>query len=202
VKTWLLEINKMAEWKGVSSNASRDAEYSQADTTVDNLGWGIGQTWFGSAAFAWTEAGLCWLEPNPAAACTDRITTLWAPRSLFRDDAYAATLAGAMQKSGQPCALHLRGTEFQLGVWRQLLTVEAGRTISYGQLAEQAGLGHQSARAVAGAVAANSVAVTVPCHRVLPANGGIGGFRWGSALKKALLTREGIPMAKFDRRAA
>jgi AraC family transcriptional regulator, regulatory protein of adaptative response / methylated-DNA-[protein]-cysteine methyltransferase len=86
-------------------------------------------------------------------------------------------------------ALHLMGTPFQLRVWAALLHIPPGRTISYQALAEQIGE-PRSARAVAGAVAANRIAVLVPCHRVVRSDGSPGGYRWGAARKVQLLEAE------------
>ncbi|MFP4271055.1 MAG: methylated-DNA--[protein]-cysteine S-methyltransferase, partial [Alphaproteobacteria bacterium] len=90
---------------------------------------------------------------------------------------------------GVPLALELHGTAFQLQVWRALVSLPAGRTTSYGELARALDAPTAS-RAVAGAVAANRVAVVVPCHRVIRAGGALGGYRWGLARKRALLNAE------------
>ena len=85
--------------------------------------------------------------------------------------------------------LALQGTAFQEKVWRHLLELGWGRRISYGALAH--GIGSSKAvRAVATAVAANPIALLVPCHRIIRANGSLGGFRWGRAFKQALLESE------------
>ncbi len=85
--------------------------------------------------------------------------------------------------------LDLRGTAFQIKVWRFLLSVRDGDVISYGEVA--AGIEKPKAvRAVASACAANRIGVLVPCHRVLRGNGSIGGYRWGLARKRALLDAE------------
>jgi O-6-methylguanine DNA methyltransferase len=74
-------------------------------------------------------------------------------------------------------------------VWKALAAIPYGETRTYGEIADA--IGHPRAvRAVARACASNPVAIVIPCHRVLPASGGTGGYRWGPARKKALLTRE------------
>ncbi|HKK71691.1 MAG TPA: methylated-DNA--[protein]-cysteine S-methyltransferase [Candidatus Krumholzibacteria bacterium] len=88
-----------------------------------------------------------------------------------------------------PLALHLRGTNFQIQVWRALLRIPSGRIVDYGALAEAVGR-PGAARAVGAAVGANPVAVLVPCHRVLRRHGQLGGYRWGTGRKLALLGRE------------
>ena len=85
--------------------------------------------------------------------------------------------------------LDLRGTAFQMKVWRFLLSVREGVVITYGELATQIDQ-PGAARAVASACATNRIAVLVPCHRVLRANGSLGGYRWGLKRKRALLDAE------------
>jgi AraC family transcriptional regulator of adaptative response/methylated-DNA-[protein]-cysteine methyltransferase len=85
--------------------------------------------------------------------------------------------------------LDLRGTAFQLRVWQALRRIKPGKTTSYGEIARLIGK-PQSARAVARACAANTVAVAIPCHRVVKMNGDPGGYRWGVERKRILLGRE------------
>jgi O-6-methylguanine DNA methyltransferase len=85
--------------------------------------------------------------------------------------------------------LDLRGTPFQRAVWAALRRIPPGRTETYGEVAARIGR-PGAARAVARACAANPVALLVPCHRVVPASGGTGCWRWGVARKRALLARE------------
>lgn len=86
-------------------------------------------------------------------------------------------------------ALDLRGTVFQMKVWRFLLRLREGEAISYGELAARIGRS-KAIRAVAGACAANRIGILVPCHRVLCANGHLGGYQWGLERKQALLDAE------------
>ena len=102
-------------------------------------------------------------------------------------DALAACLRGDW---GCPVKLDLAGTAFQREVWRALAEIGPGETITYGGLAGRIGRTAASARAVGSAVGANPVPVLVPCHRVLPAGGGIGNYRLGSSIKGKLLTLE------------
>jgi len=101
--------------------------------------------------------------------------------------AFEAHIAGTLPRIDVP--LDLRGTAFQIRVWRFLLQVPDGDVISYAELA--AGMGAPNAvRAAASACAVNRIAVLVPCHRVLRGDGGLGGYRWGLERKRALLDRE------------
>jgi O-6-methylguanine DNA methyltransferase len=82
------------------------------------------------------------------------------------------------------------GSEFQRRVWRALRRIPPGRTATYGQIAQA--IGHPRAvRAVGGACGANPIPVLIPCHRVVAAGGGLGGFSGGLAWKRLLLAREG-----------
>lgn len=86
--------------------------------------------------------------------------------------------------------LDARGTNFQKRVWKALCAIETGATASYADIAKQIGA-PKATRAVAGACAANPLAVVIPCHRAIRADGALSGYRWGVARKQALLTREG-----------
>ncbi|MGC8523051.1 MAG: bifunctional DNA-binding transcriptional regulator/O6-methylguanine-DNA methyltransferase Ada [Acidibrevibacterium sp.] len=85
--------------------------------------------------------------------------------------------------------LDIRGTAFQERVWRALQAIPPGMTVSYAALAERIGA-KGAARAVAGACAANPLAVAIPCHRVVRSDGALSGYAWGVGRKRALLARE------------
>ena len=96
-------------------------------------------------------------------------------------------LRGAQRELDLP--LDMGGTEFQRRVWRALQAIPYGSTRTYTQVAED--LGQPTAtRAVASACAANTIALAIPCHRVLREDGSLSGYRWGLARKDALLTME------------
>ena len=86
--------------------------------------------------------------------------------------------------------LDIRGTAFQERVWRALRKIPIGSTATYAEIARRIGA-PRSVRAVAGACAANPVAIAVPCHRVVRKDGSLSGYRWGVERKRALLRREG-----------
>ncbi|MEM8867284.1 MAG: MGMT family protein [Verrucomicrobiota bacterium] len=87
--------------------------------------------------------------------------------------------------------LDLQGTDFQRSVWKELLKIPYGTTVSYGTIAAKVGRAKAS-RAVGSAVGANAICILVPCHRVLPASGKPGNYRWGAAIKRALLDAEQV----------
>ena len=90
---------------------------------------------------------------------------------------------------GHDLPLDVRGTAFQQRVWQALRQIPAGETASYAQIAQRIG-SPKSVRAVAGACAANTLAVAVPCHRVVRSDGALSGYRWGVERKRLLLERE------------
>ena len=90
---------------------------------------------------------------------------------------------------GLDLPLDVRGTAFQQRVWQALREIPAGSTVSYAELARRIGL-PTGARAVAGACAANALAVAIPCHRVVRNDGALSGYRWGVERKQQLLERE------------
>ena len=85
--------------------------------------------------------------------------------------------------------LDIRGTEFQRRVWRELREIPSGTTTSYTEIARRIGA-PKALRAVAGACAANVLAIAIPCHRVLRSNGSLSGYRWGMERKRQLIERE------------
>jgi O-6-methylguanine DNA methyltransferase len=98
-------------------------------------------------------------------------------------------LAGCAAKNLPPLDLSA-GTEFQQKVWNALRKISAGKTKSYGEIAEAVGK-PKAVRAVGGACGANPIPIFVPCHRVLAANNKLGGFSGGLSWKRTLLAREG-----------
>lgn len=103
---------------------------------------------------------------------------------LLGDDAEAPS-------SGLDLPLDIRGTAFQRRVWQALQSIPAGTTVSYREIAERIG-SPKAVRAVAGACAANCLAVAIPCHRVVRTGGELAGYRWGIERKKRLLQREAL----------
>lgn len=157
--------------------------------------WGIQDTPLGPCVLGATTRGVAvldFLETATPAEAERRVRTHWPQARLHEDP--AATEDPARRIFGAtgdgPLSLHVHGTNFQIRVWEALLTIPAGRVVTYGGLAERMGLGEGHARAVGRAVGANPVAVAIPCHRVVLGTGALGGYRWGRERKLALLARE------------
>ncbi|GAB4281672.1 MAG: bifunctional helix-turn-helix domain-containing protein/methylated-DNA--[protein]-cysteine S-methyltransferase [Deferrisomatales bacterium] len=171
-------------------------EFKRAAEGVE-IRCGVHPTPYGEALFALTARGLCglwFLDAGGREPAWNALRAAW-PGARLREDpeACAAAAQRAFAASGglgaEPLRLSVRGTNFQVQVWRALLRIPEGAVVSYGALARLLGR-PASTRAVAGAVAHNPVAYVIPCHRVLRATGELGGYRWGTARKQALLLRE------------
>jgi AraC family transcriptional regulator of adaptative response/methylated-DNA-[protein]-cysteine methyltransferase len=116
--------------------------------------------------------------------------TLLRDDDAVRDEAEAVVAYIAGRSAMPDLPLDLRGTEFQRQVWTALTAIPAGTTVTYSELARA--IGRPTAqRAVASACGGNHVSVLVPCHRVVRADGGLGGYKWGIERKQRLLEREG-----------
>jgi AraC family transcriptional regulator of adaptative response/methylated-DNA-[protein]-cysteine methyltransferase len=150
---------------------------------------GVTLTPFGSAFIAETARGLMrigFLEGKSDATETAALRVLWPQAKFVRDDVRAQALAASIWgKETVTLPLAVSGTNFQVQVWRALLELEPGATVTYSALARKLGR-PEGARAVGNAVSANPIAWVIPCHRVLRASGELGGYRWGAARKQMI----------------
>ena len=150
----------------------------------------------GKVLVAASDKGVCFVALGDAAE--PLLTNLRSrfPKARFvRGDADFETLVAEVLGFVEAPArsfelpLDIHGTAFQRRVWAALREIPAGSTVSYAQIARRIGE-PKSVRAVAGAIAANKIAVAIPCHRVLHSDGSLSGFRWGVERKRALLDKE------------
>lgn len=150
----------------------------------------------GALLVAATERGLCAvrLGDDPAALVDELREELPAADVAGDDGSLAdvlgqvlALIGGELPRADFP--LDVRATAFQRRVWAELQAIPRGETRSYAEIARRIGQ-PAAARAVARACASNPVALVVPCHRVVQADGGLGGYRWGVERKAELLRRE------------
>jgi AraC family transcriptional regulator, regulatory protein of adaptative response / methylated-DNA-[protein]-cysteine methyltransferase len=151
----------------------------------------------GDAFVAVTERGICHLSfvdgRDALVAAQARLAAAWPAAHFVEDPASTAPIAAratdGVAEPRAPLSLHLRGTDFQLAVWRALLAVPPGTLVRYADIA-RAVQRPRALRAVGSAVGDNPVWVLVPCHRVVRSDGGLGGYAGGLARKQALLARE------------
>lgn len=162
--------------------------------------YAVRDTAIGALLMAATARGVCLVEFGddrdllvarlhdefPRASLVPSGESAREPLDAWMDALDAHVVQGAPRPA---LPLDLRGTAFQIKVWRFLLSVKPGQVVSYGELAK--GIGHADAvRAVGTACGANRVAVLIPCHRALRADGSLGGYRWGLERKRVLLDNE------------
>jgi AraC family transcriptional regulator of adaptative response/methylated-DNA-[protein]-cysteine methyltransferase len=162
---------------------------------VIRYGWH--ETPFGVCLLGVTARGVCWLsfaEDWSGRAAVREMQAHWSGAMWVEAPAATAPVAArifsrAHRAGPAPLSVLVRGTNFQLQVWRALLRVPAGAVVTYRGLGELLGV-PRAARAVGGAVGDNPVAWLIPCHRVIRADGAPGGYRWGSPRKQAMLAWE------------
>jgi AraC family transcriptional regulator, regulatory protein of adaptative response / methylated-DNA-[protein]-cysteine methyltransferase len=150
----------------------------------------------GSILVAASERGVCAILLGDAADALERdLRQRFPGATLIVGDAEFERMVSEVvtfveaPRAGLDLPLDLRGTAFQRRVWQALRQIPPGSTVSYTDVAESIGA-PGAVRAVAGACAANPLAVAVPCHRVVRRGGGLSGYRWGVERKQALLARE------------
>jgi AraC family transcriptional regulator of adaptative response/methylated-DNA-[protein]-cysteine methyltransferase len=153
-------------------------------------------TSLGLLLVAATDAGICAILLGEDARLLAFDLRRRFPRAAIveADAGFASTLravARLVEAPRRPLALPLdiQGTIFQQRVWRALREIPPGATRSYAEVARAIG-NPRATRAVAGACAANPLAVAIPCHRVVRSDGDLAGYRWGAARKRELLRRE------------
>ena len=161
-----------------------------------SIRFAVGQCSLGAILVAASARGVCAIllgdEPE---ALLRQLQERFAHARFIGADAefeqWVARVVGFVEapRLGLDLPLDLRGTAFQQRVWQALQQIPPGTTASYGEIARRIGA-PRAVRAVAGACAANPLAVAIPCHRVVQRDGGLAGYRWGIERKRALLERE------------
>ena len=160
------------------------------------IAFAIGQTTLGAILVARSERGVCAISLGDDADALLRELQDRFPRAeLIGGDAgfeqLVAQVVGLIEQPniGIDLPLDVRGTAFQQRVWQALRQIPPGETSSYAQIAQRIG-NPKSVRAVAQACASNTLAVAIPCHRVVRSDGALSGYRWGVERKRELLVRE------------
>lgn len=173
----------------VTMEAATPGEVKSGGAGV-TLRFGSAESPFGECLLAWNDRGLAYLSFGESEHATD-LTQEW-PRALLIPDAHgAADWARRIfnDRGGGELRAFVRGTEFQVKVWRALLRIPAGEVRTYGEIAQEV-CTRKASRAVGSACGANLVAYVIPCHRVIRETSVVQGFRWGGERKKAMLAWE------------
>ena len=161
-----------------------------------SIRFAVAECSLGALLVAATDKGVCSIafgdDPD---ALVKTLQDRFPKAELMGGDAaferLVATVVGFVEAPGQglDLPLDIRGTAFQQRVWQALRAIPAGTTASYARIAADIGA-PAAVRAVAQACATNTLAVAIPCHRVVRSDGGLSGYRWGVERKRALLDRE------------
>jgi AraC family transcriptional regulator of adaptative response/methylated-DNA-[protein]-cysteine methyltransferase len=156
----------------------------------------IGECSLGSVLVATSDRGVCavLLGDDPNQLARDLQDQFPKAELIGNESGYeelVAKVVGLIQKPGLAfdLPLDIRGTVFQKKVWDALRRIPVGTTVSYADIAKQIGM-PKAMRAVAQACGSNSIAVAIPCHRVVRSDGALSGYRWGVERKQELLNRE------------
>jgi AraC family transcriptional regulator of adaptative response/methylated-DNA-[protein]-cysteine methyltransferase len=177
----------------VNCEAVTPGEYKQQGAGL-TIQYGFHPTPFGECLLAVTGRGVCalaFVEDGEHARPLNILKKQWARARLVEDPQVTGPLVERIfaPQTGQgmpPLNLYLKGTNFQIKVWEALLRIPAGSVVSYENVAAAIGM-PSAARAVSNAVAHNPIPVVIPCHRVIRKMGSMGGYRYGTARKKAML---------------
>ncbi|MBN2427797.1 MAG: methylated-DNA--[protein]-cysteine S-methyltransferase [Deltaproteobacteria bacterium] len=182
----------------VSIEAMTPGEFKRMGEGL-RIEFGFHSTPFGECLLALTQRGICHLgfvEDQDRGSAFAALQDNW-PRAVLREN---LTSTGALTArifspglfdSERPFHLLLKGTNFQIQVWRALLKLPRGEILSYRDIAVYLGR-PPAVRAVANAIAHNPIAYLIPCHRVIATSGIIHQYRWGCARKKALIALEAL----------
>jgi len=169
-----------------------------AVSPTETISYAIGECVLGQVLVARSGAGVCAILIGSDASELEGQLVARFPKamltvneSIVRQDLVDVIRFADKPVGGLDLQLDLRGTPFQLRVWGALRGIATGTTMSYSELARELG-SPTAARAVAAACAANPIALAVPCHRVVSADGSLAGYRWGVERKRELLKKEAL----------
>jgi AraC family transcriptional regulator, regulatory protein of adaptative response / methylated-DNA-[protein]-cysteine methyltransferase len=162
----------------------------------EEIKFAVGQTSLGAILVASSKRGVAAIhlgdDPDELVRnLQDRFPNAHLIGADYDYEALVARVVGFVEapRIGLDLPLDVRGTAFQERVWKALQEIPPGATVSYAEIARRIGA-PRSVRAVAGACAANKLAVAIPCHRVVRSDGSLSGYAWGVDRKRALIDRE------------
>ena len=180
----------------LSIEAMTPGEYKARGAGLE-ISYGFYDSQFGRALIASTQRGICalhFLDRTTRGNALDLIREQWMAARITRDPARARRLGERIfdplsTNADKPLALLVKGTNFQLQVWRALLELPSGAVATYSGIAERIGR-PGAARAVGTAIGANPIAYLIPCHRIIRGSGEFGSYRWDATRKAAILAWE------------
>lgn len=160
-----------------------------------SIRWGFAESPFGRCSIGWNGRGVCHLAFHDCVDETvapDQLAKHWAAAELVSDESAQAQADAIFNRNPagkQELRAFVRGTPFQLKVWRALLHIPLGHLVTYGGIARTIGV-PGGVRAVGTACGRNPIAFLIPCHRVIRETGIMQGYRWGTMRKRAILAWE------------
>ena len=183
----------------ISENISRPAlQRIRSNAAIETISYAMSEGVLGELLVARSFKGVCAILIGPDHEELDaELAARFPEANLIADEAVVhddlAKVVRFMDKptNGLSLPLDMRGTPFHRRVWEKLRAIPVGRTVTYTDVAYWVGP-LTSARAVAGACAANPLALAIPCHRVLRSNGDLGGYRWGVERKREMIRKEAM----------
>lgn len=174
------------------------AEATNPDLAVDILSYAIGESALGRVLVARGVNGVCAIligaghdELEADLAARFPKFTLVANEAAVRDDLAKVIRFIDKPAEGLHLTLDMRGTPLQRRVWEKLRSIPVGKTVTYMELGRWISP-LASARVIAGACAANPIALAIPCHRVVRTNGDLAGYAWGIERKRELIRKEAM----------
>ena len=177
----------------VNFEAMTPGEYKRQAQGL-KISYGTCGTPFGECQLATTARGICYLgfvDSGERSKALAQLEDTWPGATFVEKPNIVQPIVSRIFRTercnrSQPFNLRIKGTNFQINVWKALLNIPKGCIVSYQDIASH--IGHPKAfRAVANAIAINPVAYLIPCHRVIAKSGKIHRYRWGAGRKKAML---------------
>ena len=170
-------------------------EYKELGKNVE-ITYGYGATPFGVALIGFTKRGVSYLgfvdsSNENKEALFDRFKEIWAKANLIEDNQKAQEYLNKIFIDKEKFDLYVKGTNFQINIWKALLNIPNGAIATYQDIANSINK-PKAVRAVASAIGSNHIGYLIPCHRVLAKSGAMSGYRWGIERKKILVAYEAI----------
>jgi len=170
-------------------------EYKEYGKNV-KITYGFGNTPFGEALIGFTKRGISYLgfidsTNQNKEQLFDRFKEIWAKANLAENDNEAQEYLNKIFIDKEEFDLYVKGTNFQINIWKALLNIPNGTITTYQDIANSINK-PKAVRAVATAIGSNHIGYLIPCHRVLAKSGAMSGYRWGIERKKILVAYEAI----------
>ncbi|MGI6073094.1 MAG: methylated-DNA--[protein]-cysteine S-methyltransferase [Fermentimonas sp.] len=165
---------------------------SSTDEEGLKINYSINNTIFGYTLIASSNSGICYVAFGKPDFMIQELYSFFPKADISQSESKLHNIAinaieGKEQKEALP--LHLKGTDLQIIVWKELLKVPRGTTSNYSQIASEIGK-PKATRAVATAIGKNPISYFIPCHRIVRKDDTLGGYHWGLEIKKLMLSNE------------